>query len=55
MLETPGEILSIPQKLSEFKPDHSRIQRLWQPVDDARLDEIMFRPRHILSLDKCAC
>ncbi len=48
LLKAPNEILSIPQRLSEFKPDRSTIQRLWQPMDDTRLDEIMFGSAAVL-------
>jgi hypothetical protein len=60
MLEMPDEILSIPQKLMiqqkmEFEQDAAKIRRLWQPADDTRLDEIMFRSIPALSSTKCAC
>jgi hypothetical protein len=54
LLETPDEILSIPQRLNEFKPDPAKIRRLWQPADDARLDEIMFGFSPVFSSNQCA-
>jgi hypothetical protein len=55
LLETPDGILSIPQRLREFKPDRSMIQGLWQPTADMRLDEIMFGSSRVLTSTKCAC
>jgi hypothetical protein len=55
LLETPDGILSIPQRLREFKPDRSMILRLWQPTADMRLDEIMFGSSRVLTPTKCAC
>jgi hypothetical protein len=55
LLETPDEILSIPQKLADVKSDRSRIQHIWHSVDDAHLDQIIFQPTHLPSFDKCAC
>jgi hypothetical protein len=59
MLETPDEILFIPQRLTispkmEFGHDSAKVRRLWQPVDHARLDQIMFRSTPALSPTKCA-
>ena len=61
MLETPDEILSIPQRPTisqemEFRQDSAsaKIRRIWQPVNHARLDQIMFRPTPALSSTKCA-
>lgn len=55
LLETPEGILSIPQRLREFKPDRSMIQQLSQPTADMRLDEIMFGSSRVLTSTKCAC
>jgi len=55
VLETPDEILSIPQRVAEFKPDRSKIQRLWQAADDLRLDQFLFGARSVLTANKCAC
>jgi hypothetical protein len=54
MLETPDEILSIPQRLPEFERDGSKFQQLSQPGDNARLDDVMFRCAPVLSSTKCA-
>ena len=54
MLETPDAILAIPKKLSGFKLDRSKIQQIWQPVDDKHLDQIIFQSAPVLSFDKCA-
>ena len=54
MLETPDEILSIAQRVGEFTPDPSTLGQIWQPVDDKRLDEIIFQSSQVLVLDKCA-
>ncbi len=58
LLETPDQILSIPEELAisktESEPGGSRSRRLWQPIDDARLDEIMFGPSRVVSATKCA-
>ena len=54
LLDTPDEILSIPQRLVEFKPDRSKIQRFWQPVDDLRLDQLLFGTSGVLTSTKCA-
>jgi hypothetical protein len=55
VLETPSEILSIPRRVSEFKPDRSTVQRLWQPADDLRLDQLLFGTSGVLTANKCAC
>jgi hypothetical protein len=59
MLDTPDQILSIPRRLmipqkKGFAQDAAKNRRLWQPADDTRLDEIMFRPILALSPTKCA-
>jgi hypothetical protein len=54
VLASPDEILSIPRRLDEFRPDRSKIERLWQPADNKRLAEIMFGANRILTADKCA-
>ncbi len=54
LLEAADEILSIPQRLREFKPDRPMIQLLGQPTADARLDEILFGTGSVLLVNKCA-
>jgi len=54
LLDTPDQILSIPQRLVEFKPDRSRIQRFSQPADDRRLDQLLFGTSEVLAANKCA-
>ncbi len=54
LLEKPSEILSIPQKVAEFKPNRSKIQRLWQPTDDLRLDQFLFGAGGVLTANECA-
>jgi hypothetical protein len=54
LLDAPDQILSIPQRLAEFKPDGSKIQRFWQPVDDLRLDQLLFGTSGVLTSTKCA-
>ena len=59
MLETPDEILSIPQRFTgpqkmEFERSDAKLQRLWHPANDARLDEIMFRSTSALTPTRCA-
>lgn len=58
LLETPGEIHSIPERLSqatESTQDASRTRPLWQVAEDARLDEIMFGSSRVMSSTQCAC
>ncbi len=54
LLNTADEILSIPQRLTEFVPDRSRIRRLWQPADKRRLDQLLFGTSGVLTSSKCA-
>ena len=54
LLQTPEDILTIPQRLIEFKTDSS-IRRFWQPVDAKGLDEIMFGTSPVFSPNKRAC
>ncbi len=53
VLEKPQDILSIPQRLIEFKPDPAKIQRLWQAGDRALLDQTLFGARVAKSQDIC--
>jgi hypothetical protein len=53
-LNTPDEILSIPQRLADFVPDRSRIRRFWQPTDQQRLDQLLFGTSGVLTSTKCA-
>jgi len=58
LLETPGEIHSIPERLAqatESTQNASRTRRLWQAAEDARLDEIMFGSSRVMSSTQCAC
>jgi len=54
VLDSPDQILTIPQRLKEFRPDPSKIKKLWQPADSDRLDEIMFGNNRVFTADKCA-
>jgi hypothetical protein len=55
LLESPDEILTMPQRIEQFRPDASALQRLWKSVDDVRLDEIMFGAMQVPRAIKCAC
>jgi hypothetical protein len=55
LLEAPDQILSIPQRLGEYAPDHSRIRGFCQPADDLRLDQLVFGTSGLRSSTKCAC
>lgn len=55
VLETPDEIFSIPQRLAEFKPDRAKIERMWRPADDLRLDHFLFGTSGVPIANKCAC
>jgi hypothetical protein len=55
LLETPDEILSIPQRLVEFAPGRSKTQQFWKSTDDLRLDRLLFGVSEVLSPTKCAC
>jgi hypothetical protein len=54
LLNGPDEILSLPQKIVEFKPDRSKIRQLLQPTDDQRLDQLLFGTTGVLTSTKCA-
>jgi len=54
LLDAPDQILSIPQRLAEFKPDRAKIQRFWQPADNLRLDQLLFGTSEVLAANKCA-
>ncbi len=54
LLDTPDQILSIPQRLVEFKPDSVKIQRFSQPTNDRRLDRLLFGASGVLAANKCA-
>jgi hypothetical protein len=54
LLNTPDEILSIPQRLADFVPDRSRIRRFWQPTDEQRLDQLLFGTSGVRTSTKCA-
>ncbi len=42
VLEKPSKILSIPERLSEYKPDPAKISLLSQTANPERLDQILF-------------
>ena len=54
LLNTPDEILSLPQRLVELKPDRSKIRQLSQPIDERRLDQLLFGASGVLTSTKCA-
>jgi len=54
MLDAPDQILSIPQRLVEYAPDRSTIQRLWKSTSDTRLDQLLFATQ-VRTPTKCAC
>jgi hypothetical protein len=54
VLGKPSEILSIPQRLIEFKPDPAKIRLLSQTADPSRLEQIMFGTTDVVSQEKCA-
>jgi len=54
LLNTPDEILSIPQRVADFVPDRARIRRFWQPTDKQRLDHLLFGTSEVLTSTKCA-
>jgi hypothetical protein len=55
LLDTPDQILTIPQMLAKYSPDRARIQRFWQPADDRRLDHLLFGTSGVRTATKCAC
>jgi len=55
LLDTPDQILTIPQRLAQYSPDRAKIQQFWQPADDLRLDQLMFGTSEVRSSTKCAC
>jgi hypothetical protein len=54
LLDSPGQVLSIPQRLVEFVPDRSTIRKLWQTTDDLHLDQLLFGTSGVLTPTKCA-
>jgi hypothetical protein len=54
VLGTPGEISSIPERLSEFKPDPAKISLLSRTADPERMDQILFGASRVTSQEKCA-
>ena len=54
VLDAPQDILSIPQRLTGLAQGGSP-DRLWQPAETARLDQILFGAGRPLTTTKCAC
>jgi hypothetical protein len=53
VLNAPEEIENIPALVEDYRADPASLERLWQQVDPARLDEMLFGDRRVC-LDPCA-
>ena len=54
VLRTPEEIEQIPDIVRNYRPDPAALEKLWNPADPNRLDEVMFSARQA-RLKPCAC
>ncbi len=54
VLNAPADIERIPQLVADFRPDPSRLQRLWHEADAKQLDEVMFGARQARA-NPCVC
>ncbi len=54
LLNTPDEILAIPQRVADFVPDCAGIRQFWHPTDEQRLDHLLFGTSGVLTSTKCA-
>jgi hypothetical protein len=49
VLNSPEELEQIPEKVADYQPDATNLNRLWQQADPGRVDEIMFGSRQARS------
>ena len=54
VLRAPEEIERIPEMVAGYRPDPTRLARLWKPADAHQLEETLFGKRQVI-LDACAC
>ncbi len=54
VLKSPEELLQIPEKVADYRPNLENLHRLWQPADPNQLDKIMSATRPA-RVDTCVC